>query len=150
MTRSEFLEKLRKALGNDLSGAIIQENVNYYDQYITDEVNKGRSEEEVMNELGDPWVIARTIIDSVENQNEVNNAYNQGYEGYSDDNQNYDRNVHVYRLDAGWKKWLLILGLIGILVLFVAVIGGILSFLAPVLIPLLIIMVVIRIWGRSR
>ena len=35
MTKQEFLEKLRAALGNDLSGAVVSENVNYYKQYIT-------------------------------------------------------------------------------------------------------------------
>ncbi len=68
MTKQEFLEKLRAALGNDLSGAVVSENVNYYKQYITDEVAKGKSEKEVIDELGDPWAIARTIIDAQENQ----------------------------------------------------------------------------------
>ena len=41
MTKMEFLEGLRKALGNDLDRATVQENVNYYDGYISDEVSKG-------------------------------------------------------------------------------------------------------------
>ena len=40
MTRSEFLNKLKEALANDLSGPVIQENVNYYSGYIADEVRK--------------------------------------------------------------------------------------------------------------
>ena len=51
MTKQEFLEKLRAALGNDLSGTVVSENVNYYKQYITDEVAKGKSEKEVIDEL---------------------------------------------------------------------------------------------------
>ena len=39
MTKSEFLEKLRQALGNDLTGAIIQENVNYYSSYLPWKLN---------------------------------------------------------------------------------------------------------------
>lgn len=34
MTKNEFLEKLSAALGNDLSGAVIQDNVKYYKSYI--------------------------------------------------------------------------------------------------------------------
>ena len=67
MTKYEFLEKMRHALANDLSGSVIQDNINYYDGYISDEVRKGRSEAAVIEELGDPWAIARTIIESVEN-----------------------------------------------------------------------------------
>ena len=44
----------------------MQENVNYYDGYISDEVSKGKTEEEVTAELGDPWVIAQTVIDAEE------------------------------------------------------------------------------------
>ena len=65
MTKMEFLEGLRKALGNDLDRATVQENVNYYDGYISDEVSKGKTEEEVTAELGDPWVIAHIAIQSM-------------------------------------------------------------------------------------
>ena len=62
MTRIEFLQQLRQALENDLSGSVVQENVDYYNQYISDEVRKGKSEEEVLRMLGDPWILARTVI----------------------------------------------------------------------------------------
>ena len=61
MTRIEFLQQLRQALENDLSGSVVQENVDYYNQYISDEVRKGKSEEEVLRMLGDPWILARTV-----------------------------------------------------------------------------------------
>ena len=64
MTRIEFLQQLRQALENDLSGSVVQENVDYYNQYISDEVRKGKSEEEVLRMLGDPWILARTVIDA--------------------------------------------------------------------------------------
>ena len=51
MTKREFLDKLKKALVNDLSGSVIQENVNYYNDYITEEVRKGRRESDVIEEL---------------------------------------------------------------------------------------------------
>ena len=75
MTKNEFLEGLRKALGNDLDRETVQENVAYYDGYISVQVNIGRTEEEVTADLGDPWVIAQAemlevpilllIVDSV-------------------------------------------------------------------------------------
>ena len=152
MTRSEFLEKLRSALGNDLSGSVIQENVDYYNNYIQEEVNKGRSEMEVIEELGDPWVIARTIIDSVEGQKEVKSqrkVYDSGYGGYSQTSDNYESNVHIFKME-GWKKVLLILGIIGVLILIIAVIGGIISLLAPIIVPVLLIIVLIQIFSNRR
>ncbi len=153
MTKNEFLDKLRKALGNDLNGSAVQENTAYYQQYIMDEVNKGRREEEVIDELGDPWVIARTIIDASDAA--------QGPEGgYADDadrqvyGQGYgSQGGYVKRTDVSFGKWklaVMLLGIIGVLIAVIAVIGGIISLVAPILIPVFFIMIIIRIFGRRR
>ena len=153
MTKQEFLEKLRAALGNDLSGAVVSENVNYYKHYITDEVAKGKSEKEVIDELGDPWAIARTIIDAQENQEYTEGEYRSettANSEYDSGKQNRYGNVHVFGLDSWWKKLLLILGRVGIIVLIVAVIGGIISILAPIVIPLVVLMWILRVIGQRR
>lgn len=153
MTKQEFLGKLRAALGNDLSGAVVSENVNYYKQYITDEVAKGKSEKEVIDELGDPWAIARTIIDAQENQEYTEGEYRSettANSEYDSVKQNRYGNVHVFGLDSWWKKFLLILGLVGIIVLIVAVIGGIISILAPIVLPLIVLMWILRVIGQRR
>ena len=139
MTKREFLDKLKKALANDLSGNVIRDNVDYYNDYITEEVRKGRKESEVIEELGDPWAIAKNIItseeikgntgetyDSYEPERQRSQTYEQGY-----DEESGHRGVHVFGLDTWWKKLVLLLGIIGVIVLVVAVIGGIISILAP-------------------
>ena len=169
MTKMEFLEGLRKALGNDLDRATVQENVNYYDGYISDEVSKGKTEEEVTAELGDPWVIAQTVIDAEEAKRGMSRmmaapihlraayisdpVYGDGgdytKEDYASQNQEYQTHVHAFGFDTWWKKLLLVLGIIGIIVLVVSIVGGIISLLAPILIPLVIIMLIIRLIGGS-
>ena len=64
MTKFEFSEKLRKALSGRVSHVVVNENVAYYERYIDTEIKKGRSEKEVLEELGDPRLIAKTIIDT--------------------------------------------------------------------------------------
>ena len=66
MTRREFIDKLKAALEQDLSPGEVQEQVTFYNDYIRDEVRKGRTEEAVTAELGDPWAIARNIISAAE------------------------------------------------------------------------------------
>ncbi len=169
MTKNEFLEGLRKALGNDLDRATVQDNVNYYNGYISDEVSKGRTEEEVTAELGDPWVIAQTVIDAEEAKRGIGKdggsaytAANSGYqdpvygdggdytrEDYANQGQNYQTHIHTFGFDTWWKKLLLVLGIVGIIVLVVAVVGGIISLLAPILIPLVIIMLIVRLIGGN-
>ena len=75
MTKREFLDKLKKALANDLSGNVIRDNVDYYNDYITEEVRKGRKESEVIEELGDPWAIAKNIITSEEIKGNTGETY---------------------------------------------------------------------------
>lgn len=66
MTRREFLRGLEEALQMDVPQSVIRNQLAYYDQYISDEIAKGRSEKEVLDELGDPRLIARTIEDATE------------------------------------------------------------------------------------
>jgi hypothetical protein len=66
VTRTEFLKQLRDALLGEIDNGAVQDNIDYYNSYIEGETAKGRSESEVLDELGDPRLIARTIIDTAE------------------------------------------------------------------------------------
>ncbi len=62
MTRQEFLEELRASLTNEVTAEVIMDAYQYYSSYIDDGVRSGKSEEEVIEELGKPFLIARSII----------------------------------------------------------------------------------------
>ena len=64
MNRLEFLQGLKAELEGRVPHSIIQENLRYYDSYISDEAAKGQSEEDVVESLGGPRIIARTIVDA--------------------------------------------------------------------------------------
>ena len=115
MTKNEFMIKLQEALENDLDASAVRDNVNYYSNYIDDEIRKGRSEEEVLDELGDPWVIAQSVIDMSAQKN-VTEDYSGSYRsaGRSSERQESSYNVHSYTIGSWWQKLLLILGIIGI------------------------------------
>lgn len=157
MNKIEFLEKLGKALGNDLSAPVVQGHVRYYSQYISDEVAKGRSEKEVLEELGDPWAIARNIIDVEGNKSTGSrmSGYEAGGSGAykSEDSYGsaYDSMGNTSNANKPLSKWSLILfvvGIIAVLVLIIAIIGGIISVLAPIIIPILIIVLLIQLITR--
>lgn len=71
MTKQEFLSGLETALSGEVSQQVFLENMRYYRGYIEDELRKGRSEAEVLEELGSPRLIARTIIDAAEAEEEA-------------------------------------------------------------------------------
>lgn len=145
MTKIEFLEKLRTALANDLTGAVIQENVDYYAGYIRSETEAGRNEEEVIEELGDPWVIAQTIIDTSvpAGANAPYEAEGQAYgQAYGQETTGASGKRPA---GAGFLKGLLVLlGVIGVLFIIITVVGGIVSLVAPVLIPVLVVIFIVR------
>ncbi len=61
MSKQEFLEGLRQSLNGAGAYALVDENLRFYSDYIDAEISKGRSEESVMGELGDPRLIANSI-----------------------------------------------------------------------------------------
>lgn len=152
MTRYEFLTKLREALIIELGDQEVEAQVEYYNSYIMDEVSRGRSEEEVLEELGDPWVIARSIIELGDTSSGGGNVYSSCTD--HGDGQRYEQQremnrYHVHNF-TGWQAVLVILGVIGVLVLVLAVVGGILSLLAPVLVPVLVIVIILRWFSRRN
>ena len=64
MKRSEFLTELKEQLSFELPERLVRENIDFYNNYISDEVRAGKTEAEVLSDLGEPRLIARTVIDA--------------------------------------------------------------------------------------
>lgn len=153
MTRQEFLTGLREALEGELDRRTVQEHVAYYASYIIEETGKGRTEADVTAELGDPWVIARSIISMAAERGQDQDGPRTSGRGDGARDEDAARSggtVHVFGFDTWWKKLLLVLGVIGIFLLVIAVIGGIFSLLMPILVPLLLIVLIFRLLGGTR
>ncbi|MBO5461526.1 MAG: DUF1700 domain-containing protein [Ruminococcus sp.] len=152
MTKSEFLKQLEKELMGNISSSAVKENIDYYDSYFREELENGRSEEEVLEMLGDPWAIAQTVID-MNNGSSGETIYEEPERTYSSENRREKQyqtegKVHVFGFDTWWKKLLLVLFIVMIVMVIVTVATGIIRLLAPVAIPVLVIMFVIRLFGR--
>lgn len=61
MSRQEFIEELRKAMSGSFSAAEIEDAAAYYEDYMTMQMKKGRSEEEILKELGSPRLIVKSM-----------------------------------------------------------------------------------------
>lgn len=75
MTREDFLRELRISLQGRIPQGQVNEQLNYYENYIIEESKKGRTEEEVLLSLGNPRLIAKTIVDT-----SVSGIYYEGHE----------------------------------------------------------------------
>lgn len=143
MSKQEFIDRLRAALNGRVSPGLVTENVNYYEDYINMEIRKGRSEAEVLQMLGDPRLIAKTIIDT--NSKSGQDAYQEA-EKHSYRREQYqgssEGTVKTFSIpNWGWA-------LIGILVvvLILSVVFSVVSFLAPILIPILVVVFLVKLF----
>lgn len=134
MNKTKFLEGLREALQGDLSAAEINNQLLYYERYMEEELKKGRTEKEILEELGSPRLIARTIIETKGNNTSYSNTYYEDRDVKENQTSN-DNRKNKFRLNGALG---IVLG-IGIILLIISLIFSLVSVLAPIVIPLLII-----------
>lgn len=156
MTKSEFLAQLKNALQDNLNSSAVQENMDYYNRYIIEETAKGKSEEEVVNMLGDPWILAKTITDASDGT-DWETVYESGGSSTNTSSSYYDRGNqengkggHGLGAHAWIRIILLILFVVMVLMLIFSIISGLVSFFAPILVPILIVMFVVRLFSGRR
>ena len=162
MTKEEFLEGLKRALFSTGSQSLIEYNLDYYSSYIDGEIAKGRSMDEVMNELGDPRLIANSIkvaegysdvfvgledevIDGNAGDYKENSDFEFNTKGFDKDyEERHEENgaFKIYNMNGKSLILPLIIAL-AILVLVVVVIVAVFSFLAPVLLPIIAVLIVV-------
>ena len=61
MSKQEFLDGLRRSLSSINDYTFVNDTISYYEHYIESQIRMGRMETEVMEELGDPRLIAKSI-----------------------------------------------------------------------------------------
>ena len=195
MDKKRFLNELRQELSYELPDMLVRNNVEYYSAYIDTEVRKGRSQDEVLSDLGDPRLIARTVIDAAKSGADgipytsddrdfsgqiygggggpagygADSYGSEGYtEGYADDTgrdryyegsrdedrafgrdsgQRHRSNMSVRYYNFGCLGFLILM-----LVLFsvFSLIGTAVSYLMPILGPVIIVCILIWLFNNMR
>lgn len=62
MNKIEYVQIIEKALAGNVSPEEVRDTVAYYRDYIDMEIRKGRSEQEVLDQLGNPRLLVKSII----------------------------------------------------------------------------------------
>lgn len=144
MAKQEFLEKLRIALSGRVSPEVVADNVSYYEEYISTEIRKGKSEEDVMSMLGDPRLIARTIVET--------NPLPAGEKGgsYADQEQGRtggEQGPGTFGFKfSGLPLWVWLVLIIVVAVLVISAVFSILSMVLPILLPILVILFLVKLF----
>jgi len=158
MDRNEFISILRGTLQGQIRDSLVEEHVNYYYYFISEEIAGGKSERDVLDMLGDPRLIAKTIVETAEEQPRINRSYTytegeeesaKGFHAQENENGGVDLHYGKLNLNTWYGKLIVIALIVLVLVLVFQIVGGILSLILPVAIPVLIIVLVIRLFTRK-
>lgn len=108
MNKTEFIDMLRRHISEVSDPVFVNDTIDYYTDYIETGIRKGRSEEDVLAELGDPRLIAKSIVaskdviyDGSSQGDSFDDSYGSGNGGYGDHGQGkgtgvYDGKVHFF------------------------------------------------------
>ncbi|MBO6133249.1 MAG: DUF1700 domain-containing protein [Lachnospiraceae bacterium] len=142
MNKTDFLNELKDALIGVAPPQVVNDNLMYYEEYIASELQKGRDEEEVLQGLGDPRLLARTIIDAL-SRDKSGSA--QPYYGSGDSNQSATEESSSQKAYSkvynGNSLSCLITFVIFLIVFFIisALLLKVIWFLAPVILALVVL-----------
>ena len=140
MTKAEFLDRLKVALNGKISASLLGENMTYYSEYIDSQIYLGKSEQEVTAMLGDPRLIARTIVQT--------NGINVETENYEDSHSNgeyYSEPDHEVRVRTV-PSWVWAVVMILIVVCIIGFVFSLISFLLPLVFPVLIVLFFVKLF----
>lgn len=141
MDKKEFLDILRSQLSGQLSEQQIAAHIQYYSSYIEERTTAGNSESEVLRELGDPRLIARTLLDT---ETGANRSYSDAGSAREQNSDSGKVKQKSFKLDfSTWYGKL-------IAILIAAVVLIILFVLLGILIPIMVVAGVIIYLVRFR
>lgn len=146
MDKYEFITNLQRHLTGKVSTQKLQEITAYYSDYIDSEIRRGKSEKEVLDQLGDPRLLAKTIVET-----EGNGSYGDVFQTVYEDERNGGKSRRrSFRMNI--KSWIFRLLVILIICLICYVLFGIIglafnilfTYVLPVAIPVLIVYMIIQ------
>ncbi len=162
MTKHDFLNQLKTSLAGEVPDSEVDSNIKFYDDYINMKSTEN-TEDNVMEKLGDPRLIAKTIIETYQMSHppfynaakhnkvyeDVNtsdeSSYGHAQSGQNGGNDNFGYSSFKIHTSLNWfQKICLTLVLIAAVILLI-VIGGILMRLFfSIGIPILVVYLVVR------
>ena len=140
MDKNEFLDILRSQLSGQMPEGQINTHIQYYRNYIEEEQRKERSEDDILNELGDPRLIARTLLDTDSTASGNPQTTGSYSEPYTDNSYEYDngssgsKKVKSRSFHIDLSTWYGKLAVILIAVVVIFLLCTVLSVLIPVMV----------------
>jgi hypothetical protein len=141
MNKEEFFNELGECLEGQVSEKEYRDSVSYYREYFSEQEALGKSEQEILDQLGSPRLIAHSIIDAHGLENEVsrtNGYYKTEYDdGYQDTVEDVVNDPQPGPLDNFFHSTIRIIAIVGVLLIA----GFALHLLLPVILMIIAIII---------
>lgn len=153
MSKDDFMDGLGKSLTGKVDETEYRNQMEFYSSYISKEIASGRSEEEVVKELGDPRLIAKTIIQTYSLKDDpIKRQYRERYsETYNHNEEDYyteRQESRVHRVRNILRIILLVIIVLSVLAFVSRVIIGALPFLLTLIVVWSIISIIYQFMDR--
>lgn len=173
MNRTEFLKTLQESMEGEMPASEIAGNVQYYKDYI-DSQSAQKGEQRVLEELGDPRLIARTLIDTYKLTNDppagssgfgtgqgsaagydsaenFGGYYNTGDGGRNTAGDPFHIHGRIHRMPR-WAGYLILALFILLVIVVITVLGRMAFWLLRLAFPFLLFLLLIQLvfGGRRR
>lgn len=150
MDKNEFIEKLQRTLAGGLNSSQVAENVRYYQEYIESEIRKGSSEEEVLAQLGDPRLLAKSIIEANKHAGESYGSNREYDEEVADESTGSSRYGGGFEHSMILPGWLMMVIITVVVILIIGIATSLISLFAPVIIVGLVILLIVKLFQREK
>lgn len=131
MNKNEFIEGLRKSLSAVNDYTFVNDTIMYYENYIDTQIRMGRTERDVMEELGDPRLIAKSI--KATHTTEERQEYSQDvYRGYHDEYRDASKTRFSFNgREFSLPSWLVKIVTVLVLAVVLSLLLTVLRWLSP-------------------
>ncbi len=150
MTQREFIDKLKAGLTGKVSAGTVQENIYYYEQYFAEEIRKGRTEEEICASMGAPQLIVKGILEAEKFQSDAGMEADyreevQDKREYRSAGNRWTEHVREFHLPG----WLMMLIAAFLFFFVISLVISLFTALAPLIIPICIILFITHIFKNN-
>ena len=122
MKRKEFIDTLGTLLKEEMPEDKVEENVRYYDDYIRQQGDEKQQEEEIQR-IGHPNLIAQTIIESYKMSTAYKYNRQSGTSSYQESNMESDKSNSEEKTGTGVmdkiKRVCITVGIVAILIMLI-------------------------------
>ncbi len=149
MGKRQFLDELRRCLKGKIDDGELESNISYYSSYIDSQVAEGRTEEEVLSELGSPRLIAKTIIQTYNMKDDpIRRQFGRRAYEEADEEKDYDEGSEGRGFSYKIHGIPALICIVLVVLIAVSVILRIIVILLPLIVLVAVVFLIMRLVNR--